>query len=552
MKCNNLFFMLILMTFFSATACGDRSSTDSTPPAASAKPQTTDITPAYGDAIVEGSIGDASNLIPALSTDAASAGVNNLVYNGLIKMDKDLKPIGDLAERWEVSKDGLTITFHLRRGVKWHDGRPFTARDCLFTYQLMSDPKTPTAYGEDFKQVQKAEVVDEYTFRVTYPRPFAPALLSWAFNVMPAHLLEGRDVTTSPLARKPVGTGPYVFKEWETGQKIVLDANPDYFEGRPYIARVITRIIPDLATMFLELKSGGVDQMGLTPDQYMYQTETPEFQKHFRKYRYLAFAYTYLGFNLLDSKFQDRRVRQAIAYAIDKEEIIKGVLLGLGQPANGPFKPGHWAYNEKVKPYPFDQARARALLAEAGWKDTDNDGVLDKNGQPFEFTIITNQGNKQREMTGLIIQQRLKEVGLRVKLRAIEWAAFLKEFVDKKNFEALILGWTIPQDPDLYDVWNSTKNKPGELNHISYKNLEVDRLIDEARYTFDQDKRKKAYDRIQEILKDDVPYVFLYVPDALPIVAARFHGIEPAPAGIGYNFIKWFVPKSMQKYKIVP
>ena len=542
--------LLLILSLFFILSCGDNSGREAAQ--ATTKDQKGADVPAYGDAIVNGSIGDASNLIPALSSDSSSGTINGLVYNGLIKTDKNLNLVGDLAKSWDISKDGLTITFHLRKGVLWHDGHPFTSKDVMFTYKLMIDPKTPTAYGEDYKQVKKAETPDDYTFRVTYDHPYAPALISWSFPIMPAHLLEGKDITKSPLSRKPIGTGPYIFKEWQTGQKIVLVANPHYFEGRPYISRYVYRIIPDTATMFLELKSGGLDEMGLTPIQYKRQTNTPEFKKNFKKYQYLAFAYTYLGFNLLDPKFQDKRVRQAIGYAINKKEIIEGVLLGLGEPANGPYKPGTWMYNEKVTPYPFDQAKAKQLLAEAGWTDTDHDGILDKDGQPFRFTITTNQGNKQRKMTALIIQQRLKEIGIDVKVRIIEWAAFLKEFIDKKKFEAVILGWTIPINPDLFDVWHSSKTKPGELNFISYKNSEVDRLIDQGRFTFDRDVMKKSYDRIQEILKEDAPYIFLYVPKALPVVAARFHGIKPAPAGIGYNFIKWYVPKHLQKYQIEP
>jgi len=544
----SLVLVLFLLPVF-VSACEEKTESTAVPAPA---PRTDLDVPAYGDAIVDGSIGDASTMLPALASDSASRDIIGLVFNGLVKYDQDLNLVGDLAESWDISPDGLTITFHLRRNVKWHDGRPLTAQDVMFTYELMIDPKTPTAYAEDFKQVEKAEVVDDYTFRVTYPKPFAPALASWGFSIMPAHLLKGQDVTTTPLSRKPVGTGPYIFKEWQTGQQIILEANPDYFEGRPYISRYVYRIIPDLATMFLELKSGGIDRMGLTPIQYQRQTNEPEFEKNFKKYRYLSFAYTYLGFNRLDPKFQDKRVRQAIAYALNKEEIIEGVLLGLGRPANGPYKPGHWAYNEKVKPYPYDPDQAQQLLTQAGWRDTDRDGVLDKEGQPFQFTIITNQGNKQREMTALIIQQRLEQVGIRVKVRTIEWAAFLKEFIEKKNFEACILGWTIPMDPDLFDVWHSSKTRPGELNFVSYQNQEVDRLIDQGRYTFDQDKRKEAYHRIQELLHEDVPYVFLYVPDALPVVAARFHGIKPAPAGISYNFIKWYVPEHLQKYRLTP
>ncbi len=536
--------IVVSLALLSLFACDDKSEDIRSDP-----PTPRSSEPAYGDAIIEGSIGNASTLLPALASDSVSMDVIGNLYNGLVNIDKDLNIIGDLAESWDISDDGLTITFHLHKDVKWHDGAPFTARDVMFTYRLMIDPNTPTAYGEKYKQVEKAEIVDDYTFRVTYPQPFAPALLSWSFYIMPAHLLEGVEITTSELARRPVGTGPFRFKEWESDQRIVIEANPDYFKGRPYLARAVKRIIPDLATMFLELKTGGVDYMTLTPAQYTRQTETPDFKNRFHKYKYLAFSYAYLGFNLLDPKFKDPRVRQAISYAINTKEIIDGVLLGLGQPANGPYKPGSWAYNPDVKPYPYNPELAKKLLAQAGWEDTDGDGTLDKDGRPFEFTIITNQGNKQREMTGLIIQQRLKEVGIAVKVRIIEWAAFLKEFVDKKNFEAVILAWTIPLDPDLYNVWHSSKTREGELNFISYKNKEVDRLIDESRYTFDQEKRKIALHRIQEILHQDAPYVFLYIPETLPVLDARFHGIKEAPAGITYNFPQWFVPKHLQKYK---
>ncbi|CAG0995383.1 partial Oligopeptide-binding protein AppA, partial [Geobacteraceae bacterium] len=180
--------------------------------------------PAHGDALVVGTIGEPSNLIPLLASDSSSHDVAGNVFNGLLKYDKNLELVGDLAESWRVSPDGLTITFTLRRGVKWHDGTEFTSRDALYTYRVTIDPKTPTAYAEDFKQVKTAEAPDRYTFRVTYGKPFAPALASWGVGILPAHLLEGKDITKSELSRHPVGTGPYRFKEWVAGQKLVLEA----------------------------------------------------------------------------------------------------------------------------------------------------------------------------------------------------------------------------------------------------------------------------------------------------------------------------------------
>lgn len=504
--------------------------------------------PARGDTFIMGSIGEPSNLLPVLASDSASSDINGLVYNGLVRYDKNLQLEGELAESWEISEDNLTMTFHLRKGVRWHDGTPFTSADVLFTYRLYVDPQTPTAYAEAYRQVIKAEAPDPHTFRVTYEKPYAPALGSWGVAILPRHLLEGKDVTKSPLSRAPVGTGPYRFVEWKAGEKVVLEANPDYFEGEPYIRRVVYRIIPDQSTMFLELQSGSLDYMGLTPLQYTRQTDTSAFRRRFNKYRYLAFGYTYLGYNLKRPLFQDKRVRQALSCAINKQEIIDGVLLGLGQIATGPYKPDTWVYNPEVKRYPYDPAKARALLAEAGWADSDGDGILDKDGRPLSFTIVTNQGNELRIKTGEIIQQRFKEVGVEVKLRVIEWAAFLKEFIDPGNFDATILGWTGGPEPDQYNIWHSSKTGPRELNFIGYNNPEVDRLLEQGRRTFDQAERKKYYDRFQEILAQEQPYTFLYVGEALPVVAARFRGIEPAPAGIMYNFIRWYVPEEEQKY----
>ncbi|MDR2947459.1 MAG: peptide-binding protein [Candidatus Adiutrix sp.] len=530
------------------SACSEAPEQPAPTPAATEQPAPAPTGPVNGDALVSASIGEPSNFIPALASDSASTEITSRVYSGLLKIDKNLNIVPNLAESLEISEDELTFTFRLRKNVRWHDGTPFTSRDAMFSYQLMINPNTPTAYAESYKQVKSAEAPDDYTFIVHYDRPLARALVSWCFDVMPAHLLEGQPLEGHPLARAPIGTGPYKFEKWEPGQRITLAANDDYFEGRPHLDRLVMKIIPDLNAQMMELMAGQLDSMGLTPDQYEEKKADPAFTAQYNMFRYPAFAYTYLGFNLEDPRFADQRVRQAVAYAVDKQELIDGALLGFGAPANGPFTPDMWANNQNVKPYPFDQAKAKALLAEAGWADTDGDGILDKNGEPFQFTLMTNQGNKVREQCGLIIQARLAEVGIKVNLRVVEWAAFVKEYLDKHNFEAVLMAWTVPIEPDLYDVWHSSKTKEGELNFISYKNEEVDRLIDESRFTLDQPTRKKAYDRIQEIFYEEAPYVFLFVPDALPVYSSRIIGVETSPGGIGHNLKDWYVPLNKQIY----
>ncbi len=509
--------------------------------------------PAYGDTLIEGTIGEPTVLIPMLAGDSASHQVAGLVFNGLVKYDTDLSIIGDLAESWDISEDGLVITFHLRKGVKWTDGFEFTSDDVMFGYNAIISEKTPTAYAEDYLQVKKAEAPDKYTFRVTYKKPFAPALSSWGnLVVLPKHLLEGKDITKDDFKRHPIGLGPYKFKKWVTGQEVALDSNYDYFEGRPYIDQYVYRIIPDSATMFLELRTGGIDIMGLTPLQYTKQTENDYFRKNFHKFRYPTFAYTYMGFNLKHPFFQDKRVRQAIAHAIDKQEIVDVILFGLGKPATGPYVPNTWPYNPDVKTYEYNPEKAKQLLKEAGWGNNGGDGILRKDGRPFRFTILTNMGNASRMNTATIIQWRLAKIGIKVDIKALEWSTFVNEFIDKRRFEAVIIGWGISLDPDQYDIWYSGKTREKEFNFVSYSNPAVDALLEKGRRTFDIEKRKKAYFRIQEILAEDLPYIFLYVPDATPIVNARFKGIKPSPIGIEYNLHKWYVPKPLQRHVMEP
>ena len=516
--------LLFVLLFLALSACGQKAERDP-------------------NSFVISSIGDARRLNPIIANDSASGTINDQVFSGLVKYDKDIKLIGDLAERWDVSRDGRTITFHLRKGVEWHDGSPFTADDCLFTYQRLIDPKVATPYGSSYMDVAKAETVNRHTFRVTYKEPFSPALESWSMGVIPKHLLAGKDINTDAFNRKPVGTGPYKLKEWIAGQKIVLEANERYFEGRPNIDQYIYRIIPDSSTMFQELLSGGVDFMGLNPLQYLRKSETRRIKENYRKFRYPANAYTYMGYNLKNPLFTDKKVRQALAYAIDRQSIIDGVLMGIGRPCTGPFSYVSWAYNPQVKPYPYDPVLAKSMLEEAGWKDVNGDGILEKDGRPFHFTILTNQGNGERIRASEIIQQNFKKAGIDAKIRVMEWQAFLEQ-IDKRSFDAIVLGWSMSRDPDLYDIWHSSKTGKGEYNFIGYNNPEVDRLLVQGRRVFGVEKRKKIYYRIHEILAAEQPYAFLYVPDATPIAHKRFKGIEVAPLGIMYNFNQWYVPKN--------
>ena len=512
------------------------------------RPQSPDLDiAAYGGTIIEAGIGDARTLVPILASDSASGQICSMVFNGLVKYDKDLMLTGDLAEKWQVNKEGLEIIFYLRKNVRWHDGAVFDAQDVEFTYKSLINPKVRTPYSGDFEKVKSLEIIDPYTVKVTYKEAFSPGLASWGMNIMPKHILENEDLNNTQFGRSPIGTGPYKFKEWKTQEFITLVANDHYFEGRPYIDRYIFKVIPDPATMFLELQSRGIDSMGLTSLQYARQTDSAFFKREYQKFRYQGFSYTYMGYNLKNEKFSDVRVRQAINHAVNRKELIDGILLGLGTECTGPFASRSWAYNKNIKPAEYLPVRSLELLREAGW-ELNTEGFLQKNGEIFEFTIVTNQGNEARKHAAEIIQRRLLKIGIKVKIKVVEWSAFINEFVNKRNFEAILMGWSLSLDPDIYDIWHSSKTKPGEFNFVSYSNEEVDSLLEEGRREFDQQKRQNIYHRIHELIDQDQPYLFLYNPDSLPILSSRIKGVKIAPAGISYNFIKWYVPKSQQRY----
>lgn len=479
------------------------------------------------------------SLNPVFLADFNSYAISELIFRGLVKLDNDMKVTPDMAESWELRDGGREIIFHLKKNIRWHDGGEFTAEDVAFTYEAIASQKTATPHAGRFGPVKEVKVTDKYTVSVRYSEPYGSALESWTIGLIPKHILQNRDINDSAFDSKPTGTGPYRLKNWERGQLLKLEAFGDFYNGKPKMGNLIIRIIPDAASRMFELQSGGIDVMELTPSQYSYDQN---YAKYFHKYNADAFRYGFLGLNLLDDRFKDKRVRQAIGYAIDKEAIINIVLMGLGKISTGPYPSVAWYHNSAVKPQEYNPAKAAGLLETAGWK-RNGQGVLEKNGKSFSFTILTNYESKENIKTAQLIQDNLKAVGIQTEIVQLEWQTFRYKTIGKRHFEAVVMSRAYLWDPDIYDLWHSSKTKEGEWNFFSYKNGELDVLLDKGRKTINMNDRKQTYHKVHAGLFDDQACIFLYETPLLFVAHARIKGVKPSPMGFFHNAEEWYLER---------
>lgn len=539
----------LLLTMLVLTACGDQPSASTAAPANLNQPYPAEA----GSYLISATSGEPSGLISMVAGESAASAIASNIFNTLLKYNQNLDLEGELAESWQVSADQKTITFKLKPNLSWADGKPLTSADVLFTWQLVTDEKTRSPYAADYQLVKKASTPDPLTFSVTYEQAYAPAVDSWSgLQILPKHLLQGQDIHTTAFARKPIGSSYYQLDSWTHGENIKLTRNPSSVMGPAYIEQLITRMIPDNSAQFLELMADNIDSMGLDPIKYSRIIPArPELKQKLNLYKELGNSYTYMGFNLKHKPFDDVRVRKAINYAIDKQEIIDGVYLGLGINIASPYKPGTRWSNPALTPYPYNPEKAKALLKEAGFVDSNGDGIVERNGKPFAFEIITNQ-NKEREKSAVLIQRRLKEVGIAVNIRAIEWASFISRFIKTGDFDVVVLGWGLGLDPDQYNIWHSSQQAPGQFNFIGYNNPQIDQLLEQGRTELNPDKRMKIYHEFSKVLLEDSPIVYLSAGYGLTAIHKRVQGIaNPVPpAGVGYDSQKWYIPTPLRRNEI--
>ena len=420
------------------------------------------------------------------------------------------------------------IRFTLRDGVRWHDGAPFTSADVAFTCRAIMDEKVASPRRSDFDLVESVGTPDPKTVIVRYKKPFSPALLSWMGAILPEHLLGKLDPSKWPEAynRAPVGTGPFKFDSWKTNEFIRLKKNPDYFLGSPWLDSIVFRVLPDPLTLQLAFQTKQVDFWNVSP----WAVKNLEKDPRLDLFSAPGNMYNYIGWNLRRPMFQDLRVRQALAQAVNVAQMIKHIIYGRGVQSTGIFTPQVWFFDPSVKPLPYDPAAARKLLDEAGWK-VGPDGIRVKEGKRFSFTLLANNGNEVRRDIATLVQDDLKQVGIEVKVEIYEWAVLLKRFVNKGEFDAIVLGWGLGYDFDQYGIWHSSQTHPEELNFIGYKNPEVDHLLTDLRQEYARPEIIRLAGKLQQAIYGDQPYLFLFVPEGTSVMWKGSYRIRrPGPS----------------------
>ncbi len=545
------------------------------------------------------------NLNNVITNEATVSQIWALLVDSLaVPNDNDLTRYEpQMAESWDVSPDGLVYTIHLRKNVLWQPyvdlvdkrevpARPVTSRDFLFYWNTIQNPKIPCdPIRNYYEMLDRIEIVDDYTFKVIWKEPYSLAeSFTLGLSPLPEHYYRpdpswdddrfAEEFIASPRNQWIVGTGPYRLVKADKNSEVLFERDESYYGPKPPIKTRSLRLIPDTSVSFLEFKRDQLDVYGLQPDQWVEETPEPDFQLvtpnietayedsmawdakkragelpeeyKFEKYQYAGAAWSYIGYNMQRPLFQDRNVRTALTYLVDRPRILDEVYLGLGSIISGPFVPRSPYYNHDVKPLPFDPEKAKTMLAEAGWEDTDGDGILDKDfdnsgkRKPFEFTFIIPSSVPTIRKIAAIVEQDMIKAMIKVNIKPIEWSVYIQS-LENRDFDVCCLAWTGGVEGDPYQIWHSSgANKEASSNHVAYSSPEADKLIEEGRRTVDKQKRYEIYHKLHEVIAKDQPYTFLLAPTAVLAQNKRFRNVIVYKGGGMDAQLQW-IPKALQQ-----
>ena len=491
---------------------------------------TTTLVPDYGGICIEGVAGNPRYINPLLSTyNDVDRDLAALLFNGLTFTDERGQIQPDLADKWEISKDNLSYTFHLRRDVRWHDGTPFTADDVVFTIDVLRAPgfQGPPGLANLWRTV-KVERVAPYMVRFTLAEPFAPFLSYTTIGLLPAHLLKdvpARQLPDRPFNMHPTGTGPFKVHE-VTSQHALLLANTAYYGVRPYLDKIEFVFYPDYPSVLAAYRRGEIHGISRVPPEYLSEVLAED---NLKLYFAPLSGYALVFLNLERPIFQEREVRQSLLWATDRQKIIDQILEGRALVATGPVMPLTWAYEVDIPQYTYDPAKAEFLLEEAGWSDENGDGVREKGELRLQFALLTNDDATRIKIINELTRQ-WAEVGVRAVPQTAGVAGVVRDFLAPQNYDAIFYEWQrLPADPDPYPQWHSTQSLGMGQNFTGYSNERADLIMEEARQTTDSERRGALYRELQRILAEDVPALPLYHPVYSYAIDERVREVQVGP-----------------------
>lgn len=518
----------ILLATLGPTACGDREG--------SAPPGDPDLEPVRGGRITIAVNSDPGTLNPMIRTKFLAGSILGVINDGLAEMDENLQFHPNLAKHWTWSADGLSLTYHLKTEPRWSDGEPFTARDVVVSYELYVHPDVPNPRSSNFDDVESVTAVDDSTVVFRFTKRSPEMIFNTAFTMLPAHAVEGLDparIQEWEINRDPISVGAYRLAEWIPNERVVLERNPHYYGEPAYLDEVVFKIIPEESVRMLQLAIGEVDLVSELPPQ---DAERLSGNDEVRVYelgpRYLG----YLVYDLDHPALGDARVRNAISFAIDRTSIIDGIMLGFGEKIASPITPLiGWAYHDGLEPHARDLDRAARLLDAAGWRDSDGDGIRDRDGTPLSFVIKTRTGDPVRENGVLVIRSNLRDVGIDVTPRMLELSTVLQQ-VGQGDFDAYLGQVSARLSPDL----SATFSTGGGFNYGGYSNATVDSLIQAGRTELDRDRAAAIWRQVQEILYEEQPQSMIYAKYPLVGIRSEIRDATPTFLSVYEDIDRWW------------
>ena len=498
------------------------------------------------DTLIVGTTDPKGEFVPIYSSTLYDSWVNNLIFDGLISNNEKGEPVPNVAESYEVSEDGKTYTFKLNKGIKFTNGQELTAKDVAFTFTSICDPgydgprmdavNNLVGYEEynkgDAKNVEGIKVIDDYTISFTNKNVDAAGIWNFEYGIMPESVYKfekGNFQAVKDKLLEPVGSGAYKFVHFKPGQEVKFEKNPDYWKGEPKIPYIVMKVT-NAQTLLQELMAGTVDidRVGAKPENI-----DPLKQAGFLNLDlYMKNGYGYIGLNYGSDKVKDHKVRQALLYGLNREGFMQSYYQGYGQVYNSHILPTSWAYNPDVPKYEYNPEKANQLLDEAGWKDTNGNGVRDKDGVELELQWLTYTGSKYVDALIPIVQQSWEQIGVKVTPELMEFGTMMDK-VNNREYDIFNGAWNLSIDPDPSGIFAISQDVPGGFNNIGWRNEEADKLLKEGKGTTNQEERKKAYAEWQLKFSEDVPYILIGDAQEMFASNSRVKGYNPS------TYIDW-------------